>query len=270
MKLKRKTIAGVPGLLADPRVLCRAVDDEVWYLATGVVQVLTESDFADEYWRDLKTREPVLETFAHSIDFQASDGQTVWGDGLTLDGVLRVVQSISSPRAEKIKRWLIQSARQRLDELENPELALVRARKIYEQRGYSDRWISKRLRAVTARQELTGEWSHRGASESDDYRTLTNELIQSAFGMDVEHYRNYKGVDPKRENLRDHMTDLELALVTLAETTAAELHRQRNSAGLAKLEADVNDAGRIVASTLAQIEQKVGKPVVQPRFRQVA
>jgi hypothetical protein len=232
------------------------------------VQVLTETEHPDEYWADLKAREPALARLAESVEFQVDeDGRTVTTDALDLEGVLRLIQSIPSPRAERIKRWMAESARQRIEEAENPELALVRARKLYEQRGYSRRWIDKRLRGVSARHELTAEWFRRGARESEQYRALTNELIRSAFGMDVEGYRRYKGLSGTSANLRDHMTDLELALVTLAETTAAVLHRGRGSEGFERLLADVRDAGRIVAATAAQIAQGVGAAVTQPVSR---
>lgn len=252
---------GVHGFLSDPRILRiqRPEDQTTWYSAAGVVQVLTDTEYPSEMWEDLKRREPALGAAAEVVDFGAGeDGQIQSREALDLDGVLRLVQSISSPRAERVKRWLVESALQRLEESENPELALYRARKLYESRGYSRRWIDKRLRGVSARHELTGEWYRRGARESDDFRSLTNELTQTAFGMDVESYRRYKGLSGTSQNLRDHLTDLELALVTLAETTAAVLHRERGSESLDELSADVRDAGQIVAGTVAEIERRGG------------
>ena len=146
---------------------------------------------------------------------------------------------------------------------EVPELLLLRARKLYEQRGYSRRWIDKRLRAVSTRHELTSEWYRRGARNSAEFRLLTNQLFRSAFGMDAAEYRRYKGLSGSRRSLRDHMTDLELALTSLAETTAAVLHRSRSSSGIEQLLVDVADAGEIVAGTASDIERRSGRKVVE-------
>jgi DNA-damage-inducible protein D len=266
MRSKSTPLTGIWGVLSDPRVLRKQHDGEDWYSAIGIVQVLTESEHPEEYWGDLKLREPVLAARVEPVEFILNEeGSTITTDALDLDGVLRLIQSIDSPRAERLKRWLVESARQRLEEAEDPELALLRTRRLYEQHGYSPRWIDKRLRGISARQELTAEWHARGVSESEQFRELTNTLVKSAMGMDVETYRRYKGLLGKSENLRDHMSDLELALTTLAETTAAVLHRDRSSEGLPRLLADVTDAGEIVAATAAQIERRSGKPVVEDK-----
>jgi hypothetical protein len=259
---KAVRVTSIHSVLTDPRVLRIERNDENWYSAVGVVQVLTESDHPEELWNDLKSREPRLKTLAEPMDFIThEDGQTQILDALNLDGVLRLVQSVPSEKAERLRQWLVESARQRLEEAEDPELALLRARRMYEQRGYSRRWIDKRLRSVAARHELTGEWFRRGAHDGQDYRTLTNELIHSAFGMDVKAYRAFKGMPGRQENLRDHMTDLELALTTLGETTAAVLHRDRDSLGITHLLTDVHDAGEIVSSTISDFERRTGKKV---------
>lgn len=254
------------GVLSDPRVY-RAVRDEVeWYSAAGVIEVLTESADSMQRWQELKKQEPALAALANVVEFgnDADTQAALVGDGLTIDGVMRLVQSISSPRSERIKRWLVDSAHQRLDEADDPELALLRARRLYERRGYSRRWIDKRLRGMSARQELTSEWYRRGARESEDYRGLTNTLLSNGFGKDVETYRRHKGLRDPRQNLRDHMNDLELTLLSLAEVTAAVLHRDRGSQGVDQLTQDVQHAGEIVASTISQIEAQSRKPVVYP------
>jgi hypothetical protein len=264
--MSSKSIAGIYGMLSDPRVLRSQHQGQDWFSAAGVVQVLTESLHSVEYWNDLKQRVPVLATKAEPLEFVLNDeGSTITADALDLDGVLRLILSIDSPRAERLKRWLVESARRRLEEAEDPELALLRTRRLYEQHGYSPRWIDKRLRGISARQELTSEWHSRGVNDSEQFRELTNTLTKSALGMDVETYRRYKGLLGKSENLRDHMSDLELALTTLAETAAAVLHRDRSSEGLPKLLADVKDAGEIVAATAAQIERRSGKPVIEDK-----
>src|SRR5205085_9835427 len=155
------------------------------------------------------------------------------------------------------------AAVERIAEAQNPELAVLRTRKLYESRGYSRRWVDKRLRGVSARHELTGEWYKRGATESDQFRTLTNTIMEEGFGMDVEAYRRHKGLFKTGENLRDHMSDLELALTALGETAAVALHRDRDSENFDELLADVKDAGEVVARTRAEIEQRLGHAVVE-------
>ena len=194
-------------------------------------------------------------------------------DAITAADALRLVQSIHSPRAERIRLWLAETARQRIEEMENPELAVLRTRELYERKGYSRRWVDKRLRGMSSRHELTGEWAHRGAAASDDYRQLTNELFQHAFGMDVQGYRRYKGLANRPgENLRDHMTDLELVLTMLGEATATVFTRDRDAHGLNDLTAAARDAGEVVASAKAEIERHSGKAVANPgnRLRRVA
>jgi hypothetical protein len=270
MRSKSTPTSGIYGLLSDPRVLRKQHEAEDWFSAVGIVQVLTESEHPEEYWNDLKLREPILASKVEPLEFVLNDeGSTITVDALDLDGVLRLIQSIASPRAERLKRWLVESARQRLEEAENPELALLRARRIYEQHGHSPRWIDKRLRGISARQELVSEWHDRGVNDGEQYRELTNTLVKSAMGMDVETYRRYKSLIGKSQNLRDHMSDLELALTTLAETAAAVLHRDRSSQGLPRLLADVKDAGEIVAATIDQIERRSGKPVVKEKPKSV-
>lgn len=263
MKMNGTTIHGV---LADPRVYQVQRDGQTWYSVAGILEVLTESEDVKGVWEQLKEREPALEALSGPMPLVLPDPNEPprTFEAMNFEGVMRLVQSVQSPRAERVKRWLIETARQRLEEAENPELAMLRARRLYEHRGYSRRWIDKRLRGVSARHELTSEWHRRGATEGDDYRTLTNDLMRAAFGKDVEEYRRHKGLSFTAQNLRDHMTDLELALTTLAETTAAVLHRDRHSEGVDQLKADVIDAGHIVADTVSRIEAQSGHSVVYP------
>jgi hypothetical protein len=264
---KRPSAAGIQGLLSDPRIGRTEIDGQMWYSAVGVVAVLTDSEHPGATWATIKDREPSLARMMSHVIFESNNDTTQQQhEAIGLDGVLRLIQAINSPRAEKLKLWLAETAAQQLEEAENPELALLRARQLYQQRGYSRRWIEKRLRGVSARHELTGEWFRRGAHESDNFRQLTNELMHAAFGMDVEQYRRHKGLTGTTQ-LRDHMSDLELALTTLAETTAAVLHRDHESQGIDQLRSDVQHAGQIVAGTIADIERRGGKPVVHPARR---
>lgn len=234
------------------------------YAAVDVVAALAETKDPAQFWADLKLREPALGALVRNAGFTTAGGQTATSEATGADGLLRLVQSIPSVKAERIKRWLAQTAWERLEEAENPELAVLRTRKLYEHKGYSPRWVDKRLRGVSARQELAGEWFKRGATDSEQYRAMTNAMVHAAFGMDVEQYRRYKNLFKTGENLRDHMTDLELALTALAETVAVNLHRERGSQGFERLAADAKDAGEIAAKTRQDIESRSGRPVLTP------
>jgi DNA-damage-inducible protein D len=262
---KRTSQGGFAALLSGEtvrRVLTQ--EGRTLYAAVDVVAALSGSRQPAEYWADLKVREPALANLSQPISF-APDAEALPAslDGVDIEGVLRLVQSIPTARAERVRRWLAQTARERLEEENNPELAVMRTRRLYESKGYSRRWVDKRLRGVSARHELTGEWYKRGATESDQYRALTNALMKGAFGMEVEEYRRHKNLFKTGENLRDHMSDLELALTALGETVAVALHRDHDSRGYEDLEADARDAGDIVAKTRDEIEARTGRPVVQ-------
>jgi len=243
--------------LLDGRAVPRVRLGDAWlYGAKDVVRLIGDGRTD---WQDLKCQAHQLAAIARKVQVAGIDGKWEAVDMLDTEGVLRLVQSIPGHHAERIKAWLAESGQQRLEESADPELAIRRTRMLYEQHGYSKDWIEKRIRSVGARHELTRQWFKRGATESDHYRQLTNELMLGAFGMDVEVYRRYKLLGA--ESLRDHMDDLELALTTLGETTAAMLHKQRNSQGIAQLQRDVHDAGEIAGRTRQLIEQKLGRAV---------
>jgi hypothetical protein len=262
---KRRNQGGLSNLLgADVVRRTLTQDGRTLYAAVDIVAAMSGSRQPAEYWADLKVREPGLMKIVQPMAFSAFDGAEPLGlDGVDIEGVLRLVQSIPTARAERVRRWLAQTARERLEEENNPELAVMRTRRLYESRGYSRRWVDKRLRGVSARHELTGEWFKRGATDSDQYRALTNTLMKGAFGMEVEQYRRHKNLFKTGENLRDHMSDLELALTALGETVAVALHRDHDSRGYESLEADARDAGEIVARTRDEIEARTGKAIVQ-------
>ena len=261
---KRSTHGGLGQILGGERVRRTMVEDgRVLYAAIDIVQHLGLERPADA-WAELKAREPGLASLCRTMTYAASaEAEPVTLDGLETEGVLRVVQSVPTARAERIRRWLAATGIQRLEEEKNPELAVLRTRRLYESKGYSRRWIDKRLRGVSARHELTGEWYKRGATDSDQYRALTNAIMKGAFGMEVEQYRQHKHLLKTGDTLRDHMSDLELALTTLGETVAVALHRDHDSRGYAQLEADVVAAGEVVAKTRSEIELRIGRPVVQ-------
>lgn len=251
-------------LLEGEQIRRIAQEDQTWYAAVDVVALLADDHTGVALWDELKQREPHLRQLVSHVEFSSVSGRPDTSEGIALEGLFRLIQSIPSARAERLKDWLARSAREHLLEAENPELLAARARKLYEQKGYSRRWVDKRLRGISARHELTGEWYKRGVSDSEQFRALTNSLMRGAFGMDVENYRRYKNLAGGNQNLRDHMSDLELALTTLGETAAVALHQARESSGMAQLEADTAEAGEIVAQTRQQIERRGGRSVVQP------
>ncbi|HEX8912913.1 MAG TPA: hypothetical protein VF796_11175 [Humisphaera sp.] len=181
---------------------------------------------------------------------------------LDVAGVLRVVQELNTPRADRLKQWLASSAAERLADAADPEMAGLRARKGYEARGYPRRWVEKRVGGTSARQEATAEWYKRGAAESDQFRALTNAIVETAFGMDTTAYRAHKGLTLTSESLRDHMTGVELALTALGETLAVALHRDRDSQGFDALARDAKEAGEVVARTRVEIEERLGHTVI--------
>ncbi len=246
-------------ILEDARVRWIEHEGETWYSAEDIVRVLTDSDHPAEFWTDLKHREPGLANIADRLEMPDGSGDVT--DAVTLEGVLRMVQSISSAAAEKIKKWEARAARERVEELEDPELAWVRLQKAYGNRGYSHPWVQKRLRGMSARQELVSEWARRGVKESEEYRQLTNIIMETAFGMDVNRYRESKDLRRASQNLRDHMTDLELTLTMLAETAAVELHRDHNSQGFEQLQADVKSAGEVARLARVEIERRAGRSI---------
>jgi hypothetical protein len=185
------------------------------------------------------------------------------------EGIFRLIQSIPSPKAEPFKRWLARVGKERIDEIENPELAMGRMQELYEKKGYPKEWIDKRLRGIAVRQDLTDEWKDRGARTTSEYAILTNEIMQGSFGLKVEEYKQVK--DLERENLRDHMTDIELILTMLAEATTTELHRDRDSQGMAPLKKDAQDGGAVAGRTRKDIEAQTGKPVITgANFKQLS
>jgi hypothetical protein len=260
--MKRQFGITTEALLEHPQVRRFNHNGRLCFAAVDVVAALTEQLDPREAWNALKQREPRLARWVETIE----DGIDI----LDLDGLLRLVQAIDSPVAERIKWWIAEAGRQRIEESEHPELAVLRTRRLYEDRGYPRRWVEKRVRGVSSRHELTGEWYKRGARESDDFRGLTNLLMRSAFGMDVQHYREFKGLARPGPALRDSMTDMELTLTSLAETTAAALSRARNSQGLEQLAQDARDAGEIAAATLSEIERRTGATVKSGTARPAA
>jgi len=248
-----------------------------WFVIVDVVAALTDSANPSGYLRDMRRRDPSLaEAFQGGGQFApplalefATAGGTQKLQCWNTEGIFRLIQSIPSPKAEPFKRWLARVGKERIDEIENPELAMARMQELYEKKGYPKEWIDKRLRGIAVRQDLTDEWKDRGAATRLEFAILTNEIMQGAFGLKVDEYKQVK--DLERENLRDHMTDIELILTMLAEATTTELHRDRDSQGMAPLKKDATAGGAVAGRTRKDIEAQTGKPVVTgANFKQLS
>lgn len=237
--------------------------NEWWFSVVDVCQALTDSLDAGAYWRKLKQR--LIEegsevvTFCHGLKLKAIDGKKYETDCANTEGIFRIVQSIPSPKAEPFKRWLAKVGYERVQEIENPELATKRTRMLYKLKGYPDNWIEKRMRGIAIREELTDEWQKRGAQEQKDYEILTAEISKATFGLTPHEYKELKGL--KRENLRDHMDDFELIFTMLGERATTEIHRTENSKGVKKLKEDANVGGAIAGNAKKELEKKLGRSI---------
>lgn len=240
---------------------------EWWFSVVDICGVLAESSDPGAYWRKLKQRligeGSQVVTFCHGLKLIAPDGKKYLTDCANAEGIFRIIQSIPSPKAEPLKRWLAKVGYERIQEIEDPELATRRSRMLYRAKGYSDDWIEKRLRGIVIREELTDEWQKRGAREQRDYEILTAEISRATFGLTPSNYKKLKGL--KRENLRDHMNDFELIFTMLGEKTTTEIHKNEDSQGLAKLSEDANIGGAIAGEAREKIEKKLGRSIVSPQ-----
>lgn len=239
-------------------------NNEWWFSVVDVVEVLTDSIAAGAYWRKLKQRltkegsEAV--TFCHGLKILAPDGKMRETDCADTEGMFRIIQSIPSPKAEPLKRWLAKVGYERIQEIEDPELAAKRTRILYKLKGYSDDWIEKRMRGIAIREELTDEWQNRGARKQREYEILTAEISKATFGVTPSQYKKLKGL--KRENLRDHMDDFELIFTMLGERSTTEIHRTENSQGVVKLKADAKAGGDIAGGARKKLEKRLKRSIV--------
>ncbi len=241
-------------------------NEEWWFSVVDVCAALTGSADPGAYWRKLKQRlvaeggEPV--TLCHGLKLEAPDGKKRVTDCANTAGIFRIIQSIPSPKAEPFKRWLAEVGYQRVQEIENPELAQQRMRALYMEKGYPEDWIEKRVRGIAVRDELTGEWQKRGIADQKDFAILTAEISKAAFGLTPTEYKNLKGL--KRENLRDHMTDLELIFTMLGEAATTEIARNKDAQGLVKNKKAAQEGGSVAGGARRQLEAKSGRKVVTP------
>jgi len=240
-------------------------ENEEWYFSiVDVVRVLTESKDPNAYWRKLKQRlrEEGNQTVTncHALKMRAHDGKQRATDVATTEQLLRLIQSIPSPEAEPFKMWLAEVGRERIDETIDPELTIDRTLETYARLGYSPEWINQRLLTIRARKELTDEWKAHGVQEGRGYDILTDEVTKARSGMTTRRYKDLKGL--KKENLRDNMSTLELALNMLAEATTTELTRAQNPQGLTQNQAVAREGGGIAGNARKEIEARTGQPVI--------
>lgn len=238
-----------------------------WYFSViDVIYALTDSHNPRDYWYKLKQRvseeERIeLSTICRQLKLEARDGKKYTTDCADTEGILRIIQSIPSKKAEPFKRWLAKVGKERIDEINDPEQMIHRMRQIYERKGYSKSWIEQRERGILTRNSLTEEWKHRGARKKSDYALLTNEIYKTGFGVSAKEYKKIKQLHDD-QNLRDSMTNMELALTNLGETTAVEIHNKRNTIGIKPLKEDVKDAGGIMHLAKEEIESKLEIPII--------
>ena len=245
-------------------------EEEDWYFSVvDVVEVLTQSKnhlTARKYWNKLKQRlkEEGNETVTncHQLKLVAEDGKLRLTDVVNTKDLLRLIQSIPSPKAEPFKMWLATVGSERLDEIVDPEKAILRGADFYRAKGYSEGWINQRLQSIEMRKELTDEWKERGITKDEDYAILTNEMTKAWSGMSVREYKDFKNL--KKENLRDNMTNIELTLNQLAEVTTTAISRQEKPKSFNENKRVANVGGQIAKNTRNDIEKRLGKSVISP------
>jgi len=238
-------------------------NDEWWFSVIDIVEALTESGRARKYWSDLKTRltEEGFELSAKigQLKLVSADGKSYLTDCVNTKNAFRIIQSIPSKKAEPFKQWLAQVGYDRVQEIENPELAQKRMKEIYKAKGYSDDWIEKRVRGIAIRDELTDEWKKRSVKTEREYSILTAEISKATFGMTPSEYKKFKGL--KKENLRDHMNDLELIFNMLGERVSTEITRKEDKQGFPEVEDAAKRGGRVAGNARKDTEKELGRPI---------
>ncbi len=246
-----------------------------WYFSViDVIQVLTDSTVPKRYWSDLKKKlykegSQAYDKIVH-LKMIAEDGKNRVTDTADTETMLRLIQSIPSPKAEPFKQWLAQVGAERIAEIENPELAQARIRATYKAKGYSDAWIEKRIRGIVVRDELTKEWNQRGVKEGKEYAILTAEISKATFGIVPSDYKKLKGLTKVNENLRDHMTDLELIFTMLGEASTTEIAKNKNAIGFVENQKAAKEGGSVAGNARKELEKKSGKKIVsKENFKQL-
>ena len=243
-------------------------EEELWYFSVvDVVEVLTGSVNPRDYWFKMKKRVHTedgfeLSTICRQFKLTAIDGKLRETDCANVKSLLRIIQSIPSPKAEPFKQWLAQVGYERIQEIENPELAQERMKELYEKKGYSKDWIDKRLRGIAIRQNLTDEWKERGIRKEKDFAILTAEISKATFGLTPSEYKVHKGLTKKNQNLRDHMTDLELIFTMLGERVTTEISQQEKPETFEENRNVANRGGNVAGIARKQTEKELGHSVI--------
>ncbi len=237
-------------------------DDQWFFSVVDIIQILTESGSPRQYWGVLKKRDTQLLTICLQLKLPSSDGKYYNTDCVNTENAFRLIQSIPSKKAEPFKRWLAKVGYERIQEIENPELAQDRVKDYYELKGYPADWIEKRLRGIAIRQDLTDEWKFRGIQEQKDFAILTNEISKATFGKTVGEYKKFKSLKRNNQNLRDHMTDWELILAMVGEKATTDITISKDSQGFNECKDSALEGGTIAKNTRKEIEQKTGKSIV--------
>ena len=239
-------------------------NEEWWFSIVDVVGVLSESSDSRNYWKVLKHRlgeeGSEVVTRCNQLKLLASDGKSYATDCANTELLFRLIQSIPSPKAEPFKLWLAKIGYERVQEIENPELAQLRMRELYRQKGYSDQWIEKRIRGIAVRDELTNEWKNRDVGAEKEYAILTAEISKATFGVTPSEYKELKGL--KRENLRDHMDDLELIFTMLGEKVTTEITKKEDAQGFTQNKDAAQRGGKVAGNARIETEKELGKSIV--------
>jgi len=241
--------------------------NEWWFSVTDVIGALTDSVNPRDYWFRMKDRVKIdeeieLSTLCRQLKLESTDGKMYLTDCANTEGVFRIIQSIPSPKAEPFKMWLAKVGYERVQEIEDPELATKRTRALYKAKGYPDSWIEKRMRGIEVRETLTNEWKNRDVGGDIEYAILTAEISKATFGMTPKEYKEFKGLE--RENLRDHMNDLELIFSMLGEASTTEIAKNRDAQGFVQNKRAAKQGGEIAGDARKKLEVKSGKPVSVP------
>ena len=273
-KTEKVPVEGLPAEIADAgfeffddniRYVWHKQEEEFYFSVVDVVGVLTGSEKPRRYWSDLKHKlksEGSCETYEKIVQLKmpAADGKMRMTDVANMEQLLRIIQSIPSPKAEPFKQWLAQVGKERLDETIDPQIAIERAVETYRKQGYSEKWIKQRMNSIDTRNELTAEWHRAGIESSKDFAALTNVLTKAWSGLTVGQYKGLKGLH--KENLRDNMTTTELALNMLAEASAAELSKDKNPKGLDESRKVTAQGGKIAGNARKELEEALGRSVI--------
>jgi hypothetical protein len=248
------------------RIAWDAEKEKYYFAVADIVQMLTDSADAKQYIKRMRARDPELNsrwgTICTPTRMKAADGKIYKTQAADLEGIFRIIQSIPSKKAEPVRQWLAEVGSQRIDQMIDPELTFQMAVEDYRRQGYSDRWINERMRSIEMRKELTDEWHRSGIHEPKDFAILTNVLTKAWSGMTTKQYKHYKGLT--KENLRDNMTNIELALNTLAEVATTEYSRQSNPQTMAESQRIAQEGGNVARDARQTMERRLGRSVVSP------